>query len=79
MSNEVVKEYFKKEIEGDKILIQLNPHDFTGVELLVSNEGQIQRTERQFDEEIYEDLTTDDFVRASALEFNLILKGLSSK
>jgi len=79
MSADIVHEYFKKEIDGDRIFVQLNPHDFTGLEILINKEGQIQRTKREFDEEIYEDLTADDFERASALEFNLILQGLKSE
>ena len=58
------------------ILVQLDPVNLTGVELIISKDGQVIRTERTFDEDIYEDLEADEFEPGSALEFNLYLKNL---
>jgi hypothetical protein len=78
MSN-IVHEYFKKELDGDLILVQINPNTFEGTELLVSVEGEVKKTNRKFEQDIYEDLQADDFEKANALEFNLHLKGLHTK
>lgn len=72
----IVHQYFKKELDEGTILVQVNPYEYTGIELLISKEGQIQKTEREFDEEIFEDLEADGFEPSSPLEFNLYLKGL---
>ena len=69
--------YYKKHFDGLLILVQLNPTELTGIELVVNEEGQVIRTEREFDEDIYEDLAVDEFLEASPLEFNLYLKGLA--
>ena len=71
----VVHEYFKKTFEDFTIIVQLNPVNYTGVELTISDEG-IEKRKMEFDEDIYEDLKVDGFTEASALEFNLYLKGL---
>ena len=60
----VIHQYFKKET------------DDTGLELLIGPGGEIQKTARIFDEEIFEDLAADQFKEAGALEFNLYLKNL---
>lgn len=72
----IVHQYFKKELEEGTILVQINPYEFTGTELLVSKEGKMRKTEREFEEDIFEDLKADGFIPASAMEFNLYLKGL---
>lgn len=75
LKKNIVHSYFKKVIDGHKILIQLNPETFQGLELLVHTNGTIEKTKRNFDEGIYEDLKFDDFKESSSLEFNLYLKG----
>ncbi len=72
----MIHEYFKKEISGAKILVQLNPKTFEGLELIVHPDQTIEKTPRQFDEEIYDDLAADEFIQASPIEFNLYLKGI---
>lgn len=72
----IVHQYFKKELEEGIILVQVNPYEFTGLELLVDKQGNMRKTEREFDEDIFEDLKEDGFVDANAMEFNLYLKGL---
>ena len=75
----IVHQYFKKELEEGTILVQVNPYEFTGLELLVSKEGHIRKTEREFEEDIFDDLEEDGFAPSSALEFNLYLNGLKGK
>lgn len=58
-------------------MIQVDPTNLNGIELLISKSGAMQKSNRDFDEEIYEDLAADNFVEASPLEFNLYLKGLT--
>ncbi len=72
----MVHEYFKKETEEFKILIQINPKSLKGLELLVFPDQSIEKTKRIFDEEIYDDLAADEFEKCSPLEFNLNLKGI---
>lgn len=72
----IVHQYFKKELDEGTIMVQVNPYEFIGLEILISKEGNIRTTEREFEEEIFEDLEADGFVPASPLEFNLYLKGL---
>lgn len=72
----IVHKYFKKELDEGIILVQVNPYEFTGIELLVGKEGHMRKTTREFDEDIFEDLDEDGFEESSSLEFNLYLKGL---
>ena len=73
----MVHEYFKKELEELKVLVRVNPASLTGLELVVTQNGDVEKRKLQFDEEIYDDLQVDGFVPASPLEFNLYLKGLA--
>ena len=72
----MIHEYFKKEIAGAKILVQLNPKTFEGLELIVHPDQSIEKTPRQFEGDIYEDLEADEFIASSPIEFNLYLKGI---
>ncbi|MDN5199836.1 hypothetical protein QQ008_00640 [Fulvivirgaceae bacterium BMA10] len=76
MNPNVVHQYYKKTLGEFTILVRVDPVTFDGLELIVHKNGEIQKTERTFDEEIYEDLDADEFEEASPLEFNLYLKGL---
>lgn len=73
---EVIHQYFKKEIEGAKIIVQINPESWRGVELIIHPNGEVEKTKRTFDPDIFEDLAADEFRPSSPLEFNLYLKGL---
>ena len=66
--NNIIHQYFKRVFEDQIILVQ--------VELIVYPDGKVEKTKRKFDEDIFEDLEEDEFEKASALEFNLYLKGL---
>ena len=72
----VVHQYYKLVNDDFTILVRINPVDMSGLELILAPDGQIIKTNRQFDEDIYEDLDADGFQQASALEFNLYLKGI---
>ena len=74
-NNNIVHQYFKKELEDIKILVKLNPIHWQGTELTISEAG-IQRRELEFDEKIIEDLVEDGFAQVNAMEFNLYLAGL---
>ena len=72
----IVHQYFKKEVDGFKILVKVNPLTFTGAEITVSVTGESELREMEFDTEIFEDLKEDGFAEASPLEFNLYQSGL---
>ncbi|SKC86731.1 hypothetical protein [Ohtaekwangia koreensis] len=72
----IVHQYFKKEIEGIKILVKVNPILFTGSEITIDTDGHAELRELEFDKDIFEDLKADEFEDASPLEFNLYLNGL---
>ena len=76
MSANIVHEYFKKEIEGAKILVKLNPIHWKGTELTVAPDGTVEIRELEFDEDIHEDLKADGFEPSNPLEFNLHFSGL---
>lgn len=67
--------YFKRTFDDYKVLVRVNPEDFTGTELIVHPDGKIEKTEMEFDEEIFEDLAVDEFEESGAMEFNLYLSG----
>ncbi|MCG8474071.1 MAG: hypothetical protein MI784_01100 [Cytophagales bacterium] len=72
----IVYKYFQKEFGDYKVLVQVNPYDYTGLELIVHPDGKLEKTEIEADEDIYEDLAHDKFEETNALTFNLVLKGL---
>lgn len=73
----VVHQYFKRDFEGYKILVKLNPINFVGVEITRFEDGRVEMRDLEFDEDIIEDLITDGFEEANPLEFNLYLSGLA--
>jgi hypothetical protein len=73
----MIHQYFKKDFGDFKIIVQLNPKTFEGVELTIHLNKEIERRTIQFDGEIYADLEEDKFTNASPLEFNLYLNGIS--
>jgi hypothetical protein len=74
----IVHQYFKKILpDGIRILVKVNPIQYTGTEITISKEGQTHLRELTFDEDIFEDLKADEFDACSPLEFNLYLSGLA--
>ena len=59
---------------GPQILVQVNPDDFSGVELIIHPDGKVEKTDMQFDADIFEDLAEDEFEHGSVIEFQLLLK-----
>lgn len=77
MNSNIVHQYFKKEIEGSKILVKVDPIYFKGQEIQVLPSGEMEINEREFDDQIFDDLKHDGFETSSPLEFNLYLNGLA--
>ncbi len=77
MGSNIVHQYFKKEIEGTKIIVKVNPIHLKGTEIIVLQKGGIERRELEFDTDIFDDLKADGFEEASSLEFNLYDSGLA--
>ena len=75
-SSNIVHQYFKKELEDFKILVKLNPLAFSGTEITVFSNGEIEMRDMEFDEEILDDLNADGFQEVNPMEFNLYLSGL---
>jgi len=74
-NNNIVHQYFKKETEGTKLLVRVNPIHWTGSELSITSTG-VEMRELEFDSEIFEDLKADGFAEVNPIEFNLYLAGL---
>jgi hypothetical protein len=72
---DVVHVYFKREFEDHKIIVRVNPVDWSGEEITVYDDGEMFHRKLQFDEDIHDDLSVDGFESSSPLEFNLYLKG----
>ena len=73
----IVHRYFKKKFDEATILVKVNPILFKGVEITLLPTGEYETRALEFDEDILEDLKTDGFEEASALEFNLYYSGLA--
>jgi hypothetical protein len=70
----IVYKYFKRVFDDYQVLVSVNPIDYSGTELIVHPDGKIEKTDMQFDEDIYEDLEVDEFKESSPLEFQLYMK-----
>ncbi len=68
-----ISQYFKRIFDDYQVLVSVHPTDFTGIELIVHPDGKIEKTEMEFDGEIFEDLEVDEFKPCGALEFQLTL------
>lgn len=68
-----IPQYFKRVFDDYRVLVKVDPNDFSGIELIVHPDGRVEKTEMAFDEDIFEDLEVDDFHPGGALEFNLYL------
>ena len=75
-SQNIVHQYFKKRLDDLQILVRVNPIQFKGTEITISDKGELTVRELEFDDEIFEDLKADGFEACSPLEFNLYLSGL---
>ena len=76
MGSNIVHQYFKKEAEGAKILIKVNPIHLRGAEITVQPDGRIEGREIEFGPNIVDELLTNGYKEASPLEFNLYDTGL---
>ncbi len=75
----IVHQYFKKVFEDGTVLVKVNPIHFTGEEIFIPSGGEppVIQKNMTFDEEIFDDLSHDGFLESSALEFQLVAKGLA--
>ena len=71
-----IPQYFKRVFDDYQVLVKVNPDDFTGTELIIHPDGKVEKTEMEFDDEIFDDLEVDEFKPCSPLEFNLHLQGV---
>ena len=76
MSKNIVHQYFKKELEGAKILLKVNPIHLNGTELTIPQKGDVDVRNLEFDAQIFDDLKAVGFEEVNAMEFNLYLAGL---
>jgi hypothetical protein len=76
-TNNIVHQYFKKQLEGFKLLVKVNPIHFKGTEIMVPEAGEVEMRDLEFDAEIFDDLKADGFTECTALEFNLYASGLA--
>jgi hypothetical protein len=75
--NNIVHQYFRKELEGLKILVKVNPILFKGTEITIFPDRKMEMRDMEFDEQIFDDLKEDGFLECNPLEFNLYLSGLA--
>ncbi|PZX56026.1 hypothetical protein LV84_02391 [Algoriphagus ratkowskyi] len=64
-------QYFKRVFDDYQVLVQVNTDTFKGVELIVHPDGKIEKTEIEFDEDIFDDLAADEFMQCNVLEFQM--------
>jgi hypothetical protein len=76
MNKNIVHQYFKKEVDGTKVLAQINPIHFTGVQINITSDGKMEAIEMESGEDIIDLLVANGFKESSALEFNLHFSGL---
>ena len=76
MKKNIIHKYYKKVFDDYTVLVQVDPDAHRGMELIIHPDGKVEKTKMTFDEEIFDDLAHDGFAEASALEFNLYMKGL---
>ncbi len=74
----IVHQYFRKESDGSKILVKVNPIHLRGVEIVVPTEGKPEFNEIEVGEGFETDLAGEGFEAASPLEFNLYWAGLAN-
>jgi hypothetical protein len=74
-NSNIVHQYFRKEENGTKIIVRVDPIHWIGAELTITDAGAEMR-ELELDSEVIEDLKIDGFDEVNAIEFNLYLAGL---
>ena len=72
----IVHQYFKREFEGFRVLVKVNPIQLNGSEITRYDDGRTEIRDLEFDHDIFEDLKADHFEETSAIEFNLYMAGI---
>ena len=44
-----ISQYFKRVFDDYQVLVQVNPDDFSGIELIVHPDGKIEKTDMEFE------------------------------
>ena len=73
----IVHRYFRKKSDNGTVLIKLNPVSLKALELTLVPGDQARLRELEFEETVWDDLPTDGFEEANALEFNVYYSGLA--
>jgi hypothetical protein len=76
MKSNIVHQYFKKEEDGVKILLQINPIHLRGHQITI-NQGVVDDEEIEFGPNIIQELKDNGYAESSPLEFNLYYTGLA--
>jgi len=72
----IVHQYFKKEMAEMTLLVKVNPLQLKATEITLYKGQDPELREIEIGTEIFDNLRTDGFTEASAMEFNLYLSGL---
>lgn len=76
MSSNIVHQYFKKEADGGKILLKVDPLRLQGIELSIPAKGEPAWRELEFSEDVDKELAAAGFQAIGPFEFNLYEAGL---
>ncbi len=77
MKSHIVYQYFKKEVNGKTIYVQVDPIGLKGSQLIVPKKGEPEFEEVEFENDVLDVLVADGFSTANALAFHIILNGLA--
>ena len=73
----IVHRYLRKKSENSTILLRINPMDNSGLKLILVPGKDPQLHSVEFEETLWEDLTSEGFQEGNPLEFNLYYAGLA--
>jgi hypothetical protein len=73
----IVHRYLRKKSDNSTILLRINPINNSGLKLTLLPGKDPQLDSVEFEETLWEDLTTDGFQEGNPLEFNLYYSGLA--
>lgn len=75
-SSNIVHQYFKKEDQGGKTLLKINPIHLSGIEIIIPVKGEPESHEIEVPNTFEAELPKEGYEACSPLEFNLYLNGL---
>jgi len=77
MKSNIVYQYFKTVTDEKTIFIQFDSIRLKGYQLTISKSGEMELEEMEFDNTTPEQLLSEGYSVAHALEFHIILNGLN--